>query len=275
MEVYIVVWQLTSRSRWCVTCQNHWPVVCTTAGPAWTAVQCSRWWWVLAGTLTTTTLSRPWSVVANVWHTPGLALWNPSSKLCPDWLQYWKGSSAVCRHLCVCAGGGGGVHVCVCVYYIWCPIRTQSAYKDIRLYAHLITHRCTCIHTHTDTHTLSLWIGTRRKKDSSRCVCVRVFKYLHALVCFPHWTFGVLTEDPFHLTSCPESVRTDVWLWILPFFQETHILQEFKEDFYGCLLKVIMLGFIRPMEDYSSLGNWRKLHSFEACWCISTGGSLL
>ena len=94
-------------------------------------------------------------------------------------------------------------------------------------------------------------------------------------MCFPHWTFGVLTEDPFHLTSCPESVRRDVWLWILPFFQETHILQEFKEDFYGCLLKVIMLGFIRPMEDYSSLGNWRKLHSFEACRCISTGWSLL
>ncbi|XP_076439256.1 riboflavin kinase-like [Babylonia areolata] len=34
---------------------------------------------------------------------------------------------------------------------------------------------------------------------------------------------------------------------------ETHILHNFKEDFYGNVLKVIMLGFIRPMEDFSSL----------------------
>ncbi|KAL8591857.1 hypothetical protein ACOMHN_044353 [Nucella lapillus] len=34
---------------------------------------------------------------------------------------------------------------------------------------------------------------------------------------------------------------------------ETHILHGFKEDFYSSVLKVIMLGYIRPMQDYSSL----------------------
>ena len=34
---------------------------------------------------------------------------------------------------------------------------------------------------------------------------------------------------------------------------ETHILHKFEEDFYGSRLKVIILGYIRPMENYSSL----------------------
>ncbi|KAK7489945.1 hypothetical protein BaRGS_00018810 [Batillaria attramentaria] len=34
---------------------------------------------------------------------------------------------------------------------------------------------------------------------------------------------------------------------------ETHILHDFKQDFYGSILKVILIGYIRPMEDYSSL----------------------
>ncbi|KAK7095957.1 riboflavin kinase-like [Littorina saxatilis] len=34
---------------------------------------------------------------------------------------------------------------------------------------------------------------------------------------------------------------------------ETHILNKFKEDFYGLTLKVIMVGFIRPMENYPSV----------------------
>ena len=37
-------------------------------------------------------------------------------------------------------------------------------------------------------------------------------------------------------------------------FQETHILHNFKTDFYGSFLKVVLLGFIRPMKDYGSLG---------------------
>ncbi|XP_063438278.1 riboflavin kinase-like [Mytilus trossulus] len=35
---------------------------------------------------------------------------------------------------------------------------------------------------------------------------------------------------------------------------ETHVIHTFKEDFYGSTLKVIMLGYIRPMRDFSSLG---------------------
>ncbi|VDH92958.1 riboflavin kinase [Mytilus galloprovincialis] len=34
---------------------------------------------------------------------------------------------------------------------------------------------------------------------------------------------------------------------------ETHVIHTFKEDFYGSTLKVIMLGYIRPMRDFSSL----------------------
>ena len=32
------------------------------------------------------------------------------------------------------------------------------------------------------------------------------------------------------------------------------MIHMFKEDFYGSTLKVIMLGYIRPMENFSSLG---------------------
>ena len=38
------------------------------------------------------------------------------------------------------------------------------------------------------------------------------------------------------------------------YFQETHVIHMFKEDFYGSTLKVIMLGYIRPMKNFSSLG---------------------
>ncbi|XP_078327728.1 riboflavin kinase-like [Crassostrea virginica] len=34
---------------------------------------------------------------------------------------------------------------------------------------------------------------------------------------------------------------------------ETYLMHTFSEDFYGSKLKVIMLGYIRPMEDFSSL----------------------
>ena len=49
--------------------------------------------------------------------------------------------------------------------------------------------------------------------------------------------------------------------WLLQYFdllgfslQETYLMHTFSEDFYGSKLKVIMLGYIRPMEDFSSLG---------------------
>nr|XP_053636553.1 riboflavin kinase-like [Cherax quadricarinatus] len=36
-------------------------------------------------------------------------------------------------------------------------------------------------------------------------------------------------------------------------FQETHIMHIFKQDFYGSLLRVVMLGYIRPEKNFSSL----------------------
>ncbi|XP_064596108.1 riboflavin kinase-like [Liolophura sinensis] len=34
---------------------------------------------------------------------------------------------------------------------------------------------------------------------------------------------------------------------------ETHVLHKFKDDFYGSTLKVVMLGYVRPMENFSSV----------------------
>lgn len=34
---------------------------------------------------------------------------------------------------------------------------------------------------------------------------------------------------------------------------ETHIMHIFKQDFYGSLLRVVMLGYIRPEKNFSSL----------------------
>ncbi|XP_013385009.1 riboflavin kinase [Lingula anatina] len=34
---------------------------------------------------------------------------------------------------------------------------------------------------------------------------------------------------------------------------ETHIMHDFKKDFYGSMLKTVMLGYVRPMLDFKSL----------------------
>lgn len=39
-----------------------------------------------------------------------------------------------------------------------------------------------------------------------------------------------------------------VWL------QETHVIHTFKEDFYGEVLSVVMVGYIRPEKSFDSLG---------------------
>ena len=44
------------------------------------------------------------------------------------------------------------------------------------------------------------------------------------------------------------------FLFIHSFFQETHILHEFKEDFYGANLQVCVVGYIRPEKTFDSLG---------------------
>ena len=38
------------------------------------------------------------------------------------------------------------------------------------------------------------------------------------------------------------------------FKKETYIMNEFPEDFYGSNLKIAMLGYIRPMTSFKSLG---------------------
>ncbi|CAG8463550.1 10140_t:CDS:2 [Acaulospora colombiana] len=38
---------------------------------------------------------------------------------------------------------------------------------------------------------------------------------------------------------------------------EVHIIHTFPEDFYGAELRVIVLGYIRPELDYTSLGKFR------------------
>lgn len=46
-----------------------------------------------------------------------------------------------------------------------------------------------------------------------------------------------------------------LWMVVIYFYlKETHVIHMFKEDFYGSTLKVIMLGYIRPMRNFSSLG---------------------
>lgn len=40
--------------------------------------------------------------------------------------------------------------------------------------------------------------------------------------------------------------------------QETHILHEFPEDFYGAELRVCVAGYIRDERGFPSLGRWRS-----------------
>lgn len=35
-----------------------------------------------------------------------------------------------------------------------------------------------------------------------------------------------------------------------------HIIHEFPEDFYGIEIRVIVLGYVRPEQNYPSLGKW-------------------
>ena len=36
--------------------------------------------------------------------------------------------------------------------------------------------------------------------------------------------------------------------------QETHVIHTFKEDFYGEILSVVLVGYIRPETSFPSLG---------------------
>lgn len=50
------------------------------------------------------------------------------------------------------------------------------------------------------------------------------------------------------------SVKTKHYILL----QETHILHIFTSDFYGKILKVCILGYIRPEQSYDSLGRLNK-----------------
>ncbi|MEE6459420.1 hypothetical protein FKM82_000627 [Ascaphus truei] len=48
---------------------------------------------------------------------------------------------------------------------------------------------------------------------------------------------------------------------------ETHIIHQFKEDFYGEMLTIVVAGYIRPERSFDSLG---KLHKCEVVWAAAT-----
>ena len=39
------------------------------------------------------------------------------------------------------------------------------------------------------------------------------------------------------------------------FLQETHIMHNYSENFYGSWLRLSICGYIRPEQDFTSLGN--------------------
>lgn len=44
-------------------------------------------------------------------------------------------------------------------------------------------------------------------------------------------------------------------------FQEVHVIHKFKENFYGHVMTVLVLGYIRPELDYTSKGMHWVLHA--------------
>jgi riboflavin kinase len=48
------------------------------------------------------------------------------------------------------------------------------------------------------------------------------------------------------------------------FLQEVHVIHKYKEDFYGHVMTVLVLGYIRPELDYTSRGTFLK-------WIASIG----
>lgn len=43
-----------------------------------------------------------------------------------------------------------------------------------------------------------------------------------------------------------------------------HIIHEFPDDFYGIAIRVIVLGYVRPEQNYPSLGKYKSLDAFES-----------
>ncbi|KEF54429.1 riboflavin kinase [Exophiala aquamarina CBS 119918] len=74
----------------------------------------------------------------------------------------------------------------------------------------------------------------------------------------------ITDSSPATSTPTPRSTTAEIYPSVLsigynPYYKNTvrsveiHILQEFKRDFYGAALNLLILGFIRPEYDYVSL----------------------
>lgn len=48
-------------------------------------------------------------------------------------------------------------------------------------------------------------------------------------------------------------------------FQEVHILHNFEEDFYGAEVRAVLVGFLRPMAAFNSLGLLFVFLAFFSC----------
>ncbi|PFH50539.1 hypothetical protein AMATHDRAFT_75528 [Amanita thiersii Skay4041] len=68
---------------------------------------------------------------------------------------------------------------------------------------------------------------------------------------------------PTNQGSVPRNENTKVWPMVMslgwnPFYKnerltaEVHIMHEFQEDFYGCEMRALVLGYIRPELDYTT-----------------------
>uniref|UniRef100_A0A8C3C1D5 Riboflavin kinase n=1 Tax=Cairina moschata TaxID=8855 RepID=A0A8C3C1D5_CAIMO len=49
---------------------------------------------------------------------------------------------------------------------------------------------------------------------------------------------------------------------------ETHIIHTFKEDFYGEILSIAIIGYIRPEKNFDSLGQYHRIVSFMQVICL-------
>jgi len=65
--------------------------------------------------------------------------------------------------------------------------------------------------------------------------------------------YGLAKVDDCHLHKMVMSIGWNPYYKNEKKSMETHILHKFDEDFYGSQLRVAILGYIRPEENYSSL----------------------
>lgn len=87
----------------------------------------------------------------------------------------------------------------------------------------------------------------------------RVCKHLQAV-----WHLISLHSLNVNNSDINNQYITCIWCQICIYrsvWQETHVIHKFKEDFYGQILSVAMVGYIRPERGFTSLGktHWGAL----------------